>query len=88
VANVDQLKLSPDSRWARANVVLLRPGYNWTQGRSDAPALLVLGYSNLPEDFDRQLPAFEKLVGHLELSESGPCFEAANPPRFWARCTG
>jgi len=84
VANVDQLKLSPESRWERARVVLVRPDYEWTRNHKDLtfPALMILGYSNLPQDFDRQLPDFEKLLSQLNLPTSGgACFVAPQQPK-------
>ena len=67
VANVDQLQLSPNSRWLRSKLVFVRPGFRYAMGTSSDgsathawPVLLVAGYSNSTADFDASLPDFER----------------------------
>ena len=70
VANVDQLQLSQDSRWERASVILVRPGFHYRVNEIDFPVFMLLGYSNRPEDFEQGRAAFEQLVGRVQfLSE-------------------
>jgi hypothetical protein len=69
VANVDQLSLSENSLWERAVVAIVRPGFLWTNGTNNAvlfPTVLMLGYSNLPEDFEEHLPDFYKFVESVD----------------------
>ena len=69
VANVDQLSLAESSRWKRAVVVFVRAGFLWRPGGlSEAlfPVTLMLGYSNLPEDFDSRLPEFQAFLASLD----------------------
>ncbi|MBI5488707.1 MAG: hypothetical protein HY905_15340 [Deltaproteobacteria bacterium] len=70
VANVDQLSLAESSRWERAVVVFVRAGFLWRpdSSRDSAlfPATVMLGYSNLPEDFEAHLADFESLIAALD----------------------
>jgi hypothetical protein len=69
VANVDQLSLSDNSLWERAIVAFVRPGFLWTSaGNYDAlfPTVLMLGYSNLPEDFDAHVADFYSFVESVD----------------------
>jgi len=73
VANVDQLQLSPNSRWLRAKLVFVRPGFQYAMGTSSDgsathawPVLLVAGYSNGTADFDASLPDFERLLSEID----------------------
>ncbi|MGC4064727.1 MAG: hypothetical protein QM784_08805 [Polyangiaceae bacterium] len=73
VANVDQLQLSPESRWARSKVVLLRPGFKYTLG-ADAtgtakhswPVLVMAGYTNSAEGFPENLGDFDRFLGQID----------------------
>ncbi len=74
IANVAQLQLSPDARWERARVLLVRADF-LTPARGSAsqidrsllPALIMVGYANRPEDFERAVPDYESLVSRLRL---------------------
>jgi hypothetical protein len=69
VADVDQLSLVETSRWKQAVVIFVRAGFLWRPGRlSEAvfPVILMLGYSNLPEDFDAHLPEFQTFVESID----------------------
>ena len=70
VANVDQLSLSESSLWQRATIAFVRPGFLWKAGdyRSETvfPTVLVLGYSNLPEDFEAHASDFERFVESID----------------------
>jgi len=72
VANVDQLSLSPSSRWERTRIVLIRTPFRYhpdtlaaRNRRVEFPVLMLVGYSNLPEDFDRGVPAFVRFVNAI-----------------------
>lgn len=68
VANVDQLKLAPDARWERARVVLVRTPfgfYDRSRSAPPLPVLMAIGYANLPSDFDKQLPDFERFLTQI-----------------------
>ena len=64
VANVDQLQLTPDARWIRQRVVLVRAPFEHAiqhrQLKDRLPVVLVAGLSSAPEDFER-------LARHLDL---------------------
>jgi hypothetical protein len=74
VANVDQLQLSRDSRWARAKLVFLRPGFRYVLGTNSVgaathswPVLVVAGYSNSTGAFDSGLPDFERFLAGIDI---------------------
>jgi hypothetical protein len=82
LANVDQLGLSPDSRWRRARVVFVRTPYKWViENRHPSksapdqrffgnwPVVGVLEYDADPKDFDAHLQEFGSLVGHVEFMD-------------------
>lgn len=72
IANVDQLRLAPDSRWRRARVVFVRTPYDWVLRTrvnkfiADWPVVAVIGYDADPGDFDAHLGEFGAFVGRLE----------------------
>jgi hypothetical protein len=70
IANVDQLQLSPDSRWERARIIFVRPHFKLRHGDGRFPALIMIGYRNRPEDFDGGTPAFLDVLGRLQLLSS------------------
>lgn len=72
IANVDQLKLSPDARKEKVRVVLSRPNLWLVRERMPKPSvryrvLMVVGYSNSPQDFEAQYPEFERFVGKIHV---------------------
>jgi hypothetical protein len=82
VANVDQLKLSPDARREKARIVLVRPDFRILRermGQKPVPfrVLMVVGYSNGPEDFDAQYPEFERFLGKIHLLTDEQVMELA-----------
>ncbi len=79
VANVDQMQLSPDSRWERARVVLIRTPFEYAPPRSlttvrdtHYPVVMLVGYTNLPEDFDAGLPDFVRFVNQIVFADAPP----------------
>jgi hypothetical protein len=74
VANVDQVKLTPNARHTRVQVAFVRAPFNYVTSSgakegSSYPVLLVAAYANLPEDFVTDLPDFEKLLGRLQIDD-------------------
>jgi hypothetical protein len=74
VANVDQLRLSPDSRWRRARVAYIRTPYRWVirKGKQFVgpwPVLAVVGYDADPQDFDGHLGEYATFVSKLEFMD-------------------
>jgi hypothetical protein len=78
VANVDQLRLDPNSRAARVIVVIVRPPYvvvaQSRSSRARLTTLMVIGYANAPEYFDAHVAEFDGLLSRLVL------IPAATPP--------
>jgi hypothetical protein len=72
VANVDQIRLTPSSRATRVRLVMVRSGFFHTDGgRKDKhvfPVLMMACYANLPEDFERDLPSFERFLGEIQIA--------------------
>jgi hypothetical protein len=73
VANVDQLELSPDARWERARIVLLRPGFVHNEAnlfkKGQFPVLMIAGLVSNPEDFDSVAPAFHQFLQLIAFAE-------------------
>ena len=78
VANVDQVQVVQSDRVRRVRFVLGRPqilhelrwGSGADKGTKGFPAALVAGYSSLPEDFEKSLPASRGL--HCASQREGP----------------
>ena len=73
--NVDQAAVASSSHTDRVACVLIRPPFDYGPIRFGAtdvhyPALMLAGYSNLPEDFDKDLPAFEDLLGRIQIGQA------------------
>lgn len=73
-ANLDQLELDPDARSRRTRLFLVRAPFDYyaTRGGSDARyhryrVLMLVEYSNTPEDFEEQYPEFLRLMSKLHL---------------------
>jgi hypothetical protein len=66
VANVDQAQAGGDARWERVHLVLIRTNlsalFNYTRS---LPVVMVAGYRNLPDDFERDAPAFYSLLNRI-----------------------
>ncbi|MBN8617153.1 MAG: hypothetical protein J0L92_41625 [Deltaproteobacteria bacterium] len=70
VASIAQLQLSPDARWERVRLTLVRvdfqmPARPESPTQHLGPALMLVGYSNRPHDFDRGVPAYESLLARI-----------------------
>ena len=86
VANVDQLALSPDSRWRRVEITLIRSGHLWSAPRSTQGVLgtiLVAGHQNDPEVFAETSADFHRFVESIDFRHAE--FAAANA--VVGRCT-
>ncbi len=72
VANIDQIRLTPASRRTRVRLVMVRTFFTYEASgaarRETFPVLMMAGYSNLPEDFDRDLPSFDRFLGQIEIA--------------------
>jgi hypothetical protein len=73
VANTNQLKLDPNARWKRVELVLVRTPFAFKvksghkKGDGPIPVLMVLGYASSLEDFDTDRGAFEDLLSRVSL---------------------
>lgn len=68
IANVDQLKLDPNSRWQRVRLIFSRPdSFQYSVGRATYSVMILLGYENFPEAFAEGNKDFERLLGRVDL---------------------
>lgn len=69
VANIDQVTITPNARKRRVQVVLIRPPFEHRDNLSTAvfPMLMLAGYANLPEDFERDKAAFSSFLGRIQI---------------------
>jgi hypothetical protein len=69
VANVDQLKLTPEARRVRVRLVVARTPFRYTpkniSNKASFPVLMLAEYASLPEDYERDLPDFLDLLGRV-----------------------
>jgi hypothetical protein len=84
VANVDQIKLTPSNRHTRVQVVIAHThfGYEVFPRYGDKvtfPVLMMAGYSNLPEDFEKDIDAFHKFLGEIDV-DGHRGFSVTAPP--------
>lgn len=76
VANVDQLRVSPNARRTRVRIVFARTPFmhesvtDAAWKRHQFPVLLVAVYANLPEDFVRDSQAFGDLLGRIKIGKA------------------
>lgn len=63
VANLDQIKVDPNARSGRVQLVLVHTPFEY--GSHAFPVLLVAGYANQPEDFLAGLPEFHDLLSRV-----------------------
>ncbi|MEM9863066.1 MAG: hypothetical protein AAF938_15835 [Myxococcota bacterium] len=97
IADVDQLQLSQDARWKRAEVVLIRSGFliapegaRRARRQTLLPTLLVAGHENLSENFDETSGAFTRFISTIdfrraELSAARSLVEQCAPEADWVR---
>jgi hypothetical protein len=71
VANTEQLKVDPNARAQRVQLVLLHTRFVYTHGakghEATFPVLLLAGYANQPDDFDAGLVDFQNLLNRVVL---------------------
>src|SRR5262249_43712902 len=74
VANVDQLRLTPNAREARVRLVIARAPYRFTPSSPydmvSFPVLMVAEYASAPDDYDHDLPDFDDLLGRISMGGS------------------
>ena len=68
LANVDQLQLAADSRWERAQMLLVRVPWQTKYGMEEFPMVMLAGYTNRPERFAEHAPKLAELVAALRLT--------------------
>jgi hypothetical protein len=92
-ADVDQLQMSPASRSGKMELVLLRPGLDYSldrwSGRKpkewQSQMMLLVGYWNVPARFEQGHADFEALLGRIAFAgrtqgfQRGPIAEAVEP---------
>jgi len=74
VANVDEVAINKAARKTRVRIALVRTPFVYQTGPAGKPAaqfavLMLAGYANLPEDFDKDLPDFEGLLNRIQIGE-------------------
>lgn len=74
VANVDQLQMDPNARFARAALAVIRGGVYRIERRGNVqrkwPMLMIVGYANAPEEFEASYDDFARLLDHLRFGDS------------------
>lgn len=70
LANVTQVNVA-NARWRRARVVLARTPFRLHAGGMSWPVILIAGYSNLQQDFDRNLSDFVTLLSRIKYLSDG-----------------
>jgi hypothetical protein len=86
VANVEQLRIRPEVIDERVRLVLVRTDYAYavpTVRRFEFPSFLLVGYANQPEDFERGIGDFDRLLSAIALGE-GEASEPKNLRRGFA----
>lgn len=70
LADVDQLKLSPQHRSRKLQVLIARTRFTYVSVMNGAhPVYLVAGYSNRPAQFDAGAPAFRDLLDRIVINK-------------------
>jgi hypothetical protein len=73
IANIDQIKLTPGKFEKRVQLVIAAPPFVYTTGdprygtERHFAVRLVVGYANLPEDFEKDLPTFQRFLERIEI---------------------
>ena len=66
-ADVDQARFADDGRHRRTRMIVLRPDFDFFDGRKRFPLLMLIGYTNRVEDFARGNADFERLVSGIDI---------------------
>jgi hypothetical protein len=77
-ANLDQLELNPNARWRRSRLFLVHAPFDYFAAETlyqekferkyhKYRVLLLVEYSNMPEDFEAQYPEFLRLLNKIHL---------------------
>ncbi len=72
VANIDQIKVDPNARKKRVQLVIAHAPFRYKKMRQDGdtqkfPVIILAGYANQPDEFDEALPEFHDLLNRLEV---------------------
>lgn len=71
IANLDQIKVDPNARKQRVQLVLLHTNFSYETKRgrfsSKFPVLMLAGYANQPKDFSEGLVDFQGLLSRIEI---------------------
>ena len=79
LATMGEAQLDPNAVSERVRVVIMRAPFRYEAKGVHFPVLLMAGYSNRPEDFERELPAFEHVLARIQLmSEAETILSAKN----------
>ena len=92
LASVDQLKLNERRRLRNVRLVMIRSGFSHELSgygvEKKFPVIIVAGLSDLPEYFERDLPAFQQFIGQITIGgikgyqdSSQPKIDTANSPK-------
>jgi hypothetical protein len=77
--------VDPDVASERVRLVVVRPSFHFRASDVDFPVLFLAGYSNRPEDFERELPAFDQLLDRIQLMSEAEMVERCARPRGYKR---
>jgi hypothetical protein len=74
-ADVDQLQLNPSARWRRSRLLLVHAPFGYYVAETAGAAtkyhkyrvLMLIEYTNSPDDFETQYPDFVRLVGKIHV---------------------
>lgn len=72
IANLDQIKVDPNARKQRVQLVLLHTNFSYKRNErretSTFPVIMLVGYANQPNDFAAGLADFQGLLGRIEIA--------------------
>jgi hypothetical protein len=68
IANLDQIRVDPNARERRVRLIIARSPIDNVKSPFRLPVLIVVGYSNIPEDFDAGLADFEDMLQRITIA--------------------
>ncbi len=73
IANLDRLKVDPEARSERVQVVLLHTDFRYEVGRHSPtpvqfPVVMYVGYANQPDEFNAGLPEFHEFLARISVA--------------------
>ena len=85
VANIDQIKIDPNARRERVEVVLLHTDFTYEKRSlnesakpASFPVVMFAGYANMPDEFEAGLGEFHDFLGRIEIAGE----RGFNPPEL------